>query len=100
MSYAFRMSQRQLFIAAYDIRDSKRLRNALKVVRAYASGGQKSVYECFLTAHEKSTLLAEVSEVIDAAEDRFFLLRLDARGRVYTLGKAVPPQDGAFYYIG
>lgn len=94
------MSQRQLFIAAYDIRDSKRLRKALKVVRAYASGGQKSVYECFLTTTEKSALLSDVRGVIDVAEDRFFLLKLDTRCQVFTLGKAVPPQDGAFYYIG
>jgi len=94
------MSKRQLFIAAYDISDSKRLRKVLKVVRAYASGGQKSVYECFLTMNEKSSLLAEVCAVMDVSEDRFFLLKLDTRCRVITLGKAVPPQGGAFYYIG
>lgn len=94
------MTHRHLFIAAYDIRDNKRLRKALKVVRAYASGGQKSVFECFLTASEQSALLAEIKNVIDTNEDRFFLLKLDSRCQVYTLGKAVPPQDGSFYYIG
>lgn len=94
------MKNRTLFIAAYDIRDNKRLRKALKVVRAYASGGQKSVFECFLTNAEKSALLAEIEDVVDTSEDRFFLLKLDARCRVLTLGKAVPPQDGSFYYIG
>jgi CRISPR-associated protein Cas2 len=93
------MKKRQLFIAAYDIRDNKRLRSALKILRGYASGGQKSVFECFLTKVEKKQLLNEVSTVIDD-EDRFFLLRLDARCRVITLGKAVPPQDGSFYYVG
>lgn len=93
------MKNRQLFIAAYDIRDNKRLRTALRVLRGYASGGQKSVFECFLTPAEKRCLLDEIAQVI-AAEDRFFLLRLDARSRVVTLGKAVPPQDGAFYYVG
>lgn len=94
------MSKRQLYLAAYDISDSKRLRNVLKVVRAYASGGQKSVYECFLTPSEKSCLLDDVKAVMDAKEDRFFLLKLDPRCLVMTLGKAVPPQDGTFYYIG
>lgn len=93
------MKKRQLFIAAYDICDSKRLRNALRVVRAYASGGQKSVYECFLTPSEKNQLLDQIGAVI-AEEDRFFLLRLDRRCRVILLGKAVPPQDGSFYYVG
>lgn len=94
------MTHRHLFIAAYDIRDNKRLRKALKVVRAYASGGQKSVFECFLTTAERSTLLTDIKDAIDADEDRFFLLKLDTRCQVLTLGKAVPPQDGSFYYIG
>ncbi len=92
--------KKTLFIAAYDIRDNKRLRRALKVIRAYASGGQKSVFECFLTAAESKKLLADVLLVIDETEDRFFLLKLDARCQVITLGKAVPPQDGSFYYVG
>ncbi len=94
------MKKRTLFIAAYDIRDSKRLRKALKVVRAYASGGQKSVFECFLTVAEQRDLLADVRLVIDETEDNFFLLKLDGRCQVLTLGKAVPPQDGSFYYVG
>ncbi len=94
------MSKRQLFIAAYDVRNSRRLRNALKVVRAYASGGQKSVFECYLTNNEKQNLLTEVRAVIDCTEDSFFLLKLDGHCQVITLGKAVPPQDGSFYYVG
>ncbi len=94
------MSKRQLFIAAYDIRNNSRLRKALKVVKAYASGGQKSVFECFLTTSEKRDLLADIKTVIDDSEDSFFLLKLDGRCQVITLGKAVPPQDGSFYYVG
>lgn len=94
------MKKRTLFIAAYDIRNQKRLRRALKVVRAYSSGGQKSVFECFLSTAERRDLLAEIQSVIDESEDRFFLLRLDNRCQVLTLGKAVPPQDGHFFYVG
>ncbi len=94
------MSQRTLFIAAYDIRHPRRLRQALKAVRAYASGGQKSVFECFLSRSEQRALLDDVRQVIDESEDSFFLLRLDGRCQVLTLGKAVPPQDGDFYYVG
>jgi len=94
------MKKRQLYIAAYDIANSKRLRQALFVVRSYASGGQKSVYECFLTDAEKHHLLESMKSIIDPDEDRFLLLQLDARCCVRTLGKAVPPQDGAFYYVG
>ena len=94
------MSNRQLFLAAYDISSSRRLRKALYVLRCYSSGGQKSVFECFLTAAEKRELLERIGEVIDPVEDRFILLHLAGAKYVRTLGKAVAPQDGAFFYVG
>lgn len=69
------MKNRQLYIAAYDISCAKRLRKALYTVRGYASGGQKSVFECFLTPAEKAQLLDDVNSIIDPEEDRFILLR-------------------------
>ncbi len=94
------MSQRQLYLAAYDVSDPKRLQRALHVLRDYATGGQKSVFECFLTDVEKRSLLMEVTEVLDLTEDRFFLVRLDPRSKVRTIGIAVKPADPAFYYVG
>jgi CRISPR-associated protein Cas2 len=38
--------------------------------------------------------------VIDPVEDRFILLHLAGAKYVRTLGKAVAPQDGAFFYVG
>ena len=94
------MSRRNLYIAAYDISDSARLRDGLRVLKDYASGRQKSVFECFLSAPEKRILLRQIGAVIDRGEDRFFLLRLDPRGKVRTLGKAVKPEDPAWFYVG
>jgi CRISPR-associated protein Cas2 len=94
------MSNRQLYLAAYDISSSSRLRKALYVLRGYSSGGQKSVFECFLTLSEMLELLERMGEVIDPFEDRFILLRLSGANSVRTLGKAVAPQDGAFFYVG
>jgi CRISPR-associated protein Cas2 len=94
------MTQRQLYLAAYDISCNRRLRKALHILRGYASGGQKSVFECFLTHTEKTSLLKNISWVIDPEEDRFILLKLHGGRHIHTLGKAVLPQDGAFYYIG
>lgn len=94
------MSQRQLYLAAYDISCNRRLRKALRVLRGFASGGQKSVFECFLSAAEKARLLEEMQLVIDAEEDRFMLLKLSGAKHIRTLGKAVLPQDGSFYYVG
>ncbi|WP_295455489.1 CRISPR-associated endonuclease Cas2 [uncultured Thiodictyon sp.] len=94
------MSHRILHLAAYDVADPGRLRDALKVLKGYASGRQKSVFECFLTAAERRQLLAEVRGVIDPTEDRFFLLRLDPRGHIRTLGIAVKPTDPPWFYVG
>ena len=38
--------------------------------------------------------------VLDEQVDRFFLLRLDPRSRVYTLGEAVAPADPPYFYFG
>lgn len=94
------MPARTLYIAAYDVADAARLRRALHAVKQYATGGQKSVYECFLTNAERQTLLSDVRNVLDSSEDRFMLLRLDPRCRVHTLGIAVKPADPDFFYVG
>ena len=94
------MSQRILYLAAYDVAEPRRLRLALQAVKDYATGGQKSVYECFLTDSERDALLAEVRGTLNDEEDRFVLVRLDPRSRVSTLGIAVTPADPDFFYVG
>jgi CRISPR-associated protein Cas2 len=94
------MTHRVLYIAAYDISDNGRLRDALKLLKGYASGRQKYVFECFLTDAEKRELLGGVRALLDALEDRFVLLRLDPRSKVYVLGKAVEPVDPPWFYVG
>ncbi len=93
------MSHRKLYIAAYDIRCPKRLRKALYVLKGYASGRQKSVFEVFLNTKEKARLLQEVGLILNATEDRFFLLNLSGHRPIATLGIAVPPVDSRFLYI-
>ncbi len=70
----------------------------LDVLKGYSTGGQRSVFECFLSEGERSSLLGEVAAVLDG-EDRFFLVRLDPRSRVITLGIAVAPEDPPFFYV-
>jgi CRISPR-associated protein Cas2 len=94
------VGQRRLYLAAYDISRPSRLVTVLKIVRGYATGGQKSVHEIFLSDAERVRLLMELEEVIDQDEDRFFLLRLDPRSVVETLGQAMEPGDPDFFYIG
>jgi len=94
------MKHRDLYLAAYDIADAVRLRRALFLVKGYATGGQKSVYECFLTEAEKGRLLDRLDDILEDEEDRFALIRLDPRGTVHALGIAVAPEDPPFFYYG
>lgn len=92
--------KRPLYLAAYDVADNRRLRHALLAVKDFATGGQKSVFECFLSESERAQLMQRVRSVIDPDEDRFFLVRLSTRRAVRTLGIAAPPADPDFYYVG
>jgi CRISPR-associated protein Cas2 len=93
------VTDRALYLAAYDIADQARLRASLDLVKAYATGGQKSFYEIFLTEAERAELLHSMALVLDEHVDRFFLLRLDPRSRVHTLGTAVEPIDPSYFYF-
>jgi len=94
------MPDRDLYLAAYDVAEPRRMVCALEAVRAYATGGQKSSYEIFLTPAEKKDLLLRMSGLLDLEEDRFLLLRLDPRARCHALGVASPPSDPSFFYVG
>lgn len=90
---------RQLYLAAYDIVDHCRRNGALKLLRAYATGGQKSVHEVWLTASEKSALIDDMAHIVDDG-DRFLLVRLDPRSRPLLAGRAQAPADPVYFYIG
>jgi CRISPR-associated protein Cas2 len=92
--------QRHLFLIGYDIASSKRRRRALKAVKGQAIGGQKSLYECWLTSGELQQAMHELRRLIDPSADRVVFVRLDPRAQVRTLGRAVPPADGEFFYHG
>lgn len=89
---------RHLYLAAYDVREDRRLREALIVLKDYSTGGQKSVFECFLTAGERRQLLRRIASVIEPV-DRFLLIRLDPNARFLTLGVASPPRNPTFFYF-
>lgn len=72
------MPHRDLYLGAYDISEPRRLTAALQLTRAYATGGQKSVHELYLTVAERTALIEDMSILMDLATDRFLLLRLAA----------------------
>lgn len=93
------LTDRELFLAAYDVADPRRLRAALDLVRGYATGGQYSVHECWLTPVERAQVLADAAAILDAEQDRLLLVRLDPRGAAITLGVAQRPADPNCFYI-
>ena len=94
------MANHQLFLAAYDIRDHKRLYRALHILKDYTCGGQKSVFECYLTPAEKLRLIQRVASVIDETEDFFLVVPLRQNVPVKTIGMAAAPVDEGFLYFG
>ena len=91
---------RSLHIAAYDVALPARLRKMHRIVKGYATGGQKSVFECFLTPGERKELLERSRNLMDVDEDRFALLRVEERTQPIIRGIAVPARDPLFYYVG
>lgn len=93
------MPHRDLHLACYDVAEPRRLARALKLARRYATGGQKSAHELFLTTAERDQLVLDMQALLNLLTDRFLLLRLDPRSRVLTLGKAVQPADPDYFYV-
>ncbi len=94
------MSTRRLYIAAYDISDARRLRKALQVLKGYACGRQKSVFECWLTPGEYWRLIDRMRALLDLEADRFLIVRHDPVMCSRVLGKAVAPADPDWFYVG
>jgi len=80
------MTNRHLYIAAYDVTDAKRLRQILQLLRDYSNSYQKSVFECRLTISDKKKLLEKVEELLDKDNDRFFLFKCHSQHQAHYLG--------------
>lgn len=94
------MPQRLLHLACYDVSEPRRLTAALALTRRYATGGQKSVHEIYLTLAERDALVRDMRALLALDTDRFMLLQLDPRSRVHTLGKGIAPADPDYFYVG
>ena len=91
---------RTLYIIAYDIRQPARLTRVCDFLKGYSTGGQKSVYECFLTDGELAYVSSKLGRLIHHGEDRVHIFQLDGRTKPHTLGRALCPKDPSFFYIG
>ena len=79
---------RTRYLIAYDIADSMRLYRVHRKVEAYAIGGQKSFYECWMTQHELLKLKENLTALMDNIEDRVFIFQLNSDTEPQLFGKA------------
>jgi CRISPR-associated protein Cas2 len=91
---------RTLYLIAYDITEDNRLNAVRNFLKNYSTGGQKSVYECFLTDGELRFVTSKLKRLIFDIEDRVHIFRMDGRSRTHTIGIGVQPKDPAYFYIG
>lgn len=91
---------RSLYLIAYDVSDHRRLAQVHHYLKGYSTGGQKSVYECFLSDAELREVTRSLRHLIDDVEDRVHVFGMDGRSKTHTLGVAVQPKDPAFFYFG
>lgn len=80
--------QRSLYLVCYDISDSKRLRKVHQLIKAYAIGGQKSFYECWLTPKDLLNLKQDLMQLMDLAVDRVHIFQLDTQTKAIFMGLA------------
>lgn len=91
--------KRTVYLVAYDVREPKRLQLMRQTVKDFACGGQKSVFECWLSSTEKQQLVQRSQQVM-VAEDAFLLVQLSVKNTLYCLGVACPLADENFLYVG
>ncbi|BBL34606.1 CRISPR-associated endoribonuclease Cas2 [Nitrosomonas stercoris] len=79
---------RNLYLVAYDVCNPRRLYKVCRYLKRYKVGGQKSVFELWITPAELRTIRADLDELLDAQEDRLHILSLDPRMKTRCYGKA------------
>ncbi len=99
-SVSKRDMERTLYLIAYDITNNRRLNRVRHFLKGYSTGGQKSVYECFLSDGELRYVKKKLERLIDKDEDRVHIFTMDGRSRTHALGIAVQPKDPEYFYVG
>ncbi|HLA34218.1 MAG TPA: CRISPR-associated endonuclease Cas2 [Rhodocyclaceae bacterium] len=79
---------RTLYLVAYDVCDPRRLHRVCKFLQGYRVGGQKSVFECWVTPGELKELRQGVEARMKPGQDRLHILALDPRMKPKCYGLA------------
>lgn len=90
---------RTLFLVCYDICNPKRLHRVHKYLLGYRVGGQKSFFECWLTAAELREVRRTLEQLLEPDEDRAHIFQLDPRMKSEGLGLATQPVTDVFIIV-
>jgi len=88
------MSERQLYVVAYDIPSDRRRAKVHKILSGFGEWTQYSLFELFLNEKERILLISKLQPVLHPQEDsvRFYPLCAACAKRVETIGSQ-PPQE-------
>lgn len=98
------LSTRITYLVCYDITNDKRLKKVFKVCRNYGNHLQYSVFECDLTARERTRLERDLKAVIKQDADQVLFVSLGpAEGRgdrvITSLGLPYARFDAPCYVV-
>lgn len=79
---------RTLHLVAYDVCEPHRLQRVCRYLTGYKVGGQKSVFEVWVTPAELRQIRADLDQIMDSGADRLHILALDPRMKPRCLGLA------------
>ena len=90
---------RTLFLVCYGVGETKVRQRVHRFLLGYKVGGQKSFFECWLTAAELRLVRDRLTELIDPATDRVHIFQLDPRLPRDLLGRAREPATAVFLIV-
>lgn len=90
---------RTLYLVCYDVSSNKLRRRVHKYLLGYKVGGQKSFFECWLTAAELREVRLTLEKLLDPAQDRAHVFQLDPRMKTDGLGLARQPVTDVFFIL-
>ncbi len=88
-------------VISYDITQDTRRTKVLKFLKGYGTHVQYSVFECVLSASERTAVVAGLASLIDPTTDsvRCYLLDQAAVGRISILGIGQISGDPSHYIV-
>jgi CRISPR-associated protein Cas2 len=90
---------RTLYLVAYDVCEPHRLQKVCRYLTGYKVGGQKSVFEVWVTPAELRDIRSGLDKLMEPGEDRLHILALDPRMKPRCLGRATTFEQRHFAIV-